>query len=120
MDSTLCVLKANASLSNFTVLHRLSNPQSLLPLQCCHFKVDVASKLGFIASGSEDANVRVFDLSSFQEQQLHGHIDVPVIGVAASADSKLLASGDTRGSVILWRPLAEKAPAGREVEARHA
>lgn len=122
MDATLCVLQANAALSNLTVLRRLPVAQRLLPLRCCHVaasSVGAASPresegtgvckgaappgiAGFAVSGSEDGAVRIFDLESFVESRLQAHA-VPVVDVATSGDATLLASGDVHGRVLLWR-----------------
>jgi len=108
MDSTVCILQGNASMTNFTVLKRLPNPHKLLPLRCCHVPGYQESQGpagpggGFIASGSEDGNIHVFDLDGFTEQSMKGHT-VPVVDVAVTNGSGLLASGDVHGRIILWR-----------------
>jgi len=105
MDGTVCILQSNANLTNFTVLRRLPNPHRLLPLRCCHVASSVGNvtgEAGFIASGSEDGNIRVFELDSLTEQKLIAH-DVPVVDVAVAPGGGLLASGDVHGRIILWR-----------------
>merc|ERR1711971_327830 len=108
MESTLCVLKANENLTNFTVLQRLRNPHKLLPLQCCHLPSlsGDPGDAGCVATASEDSNVRVFNLGTFKERSLQGHT-VPVVGVAVSADTGLLVSGDVKGVISLWRPAGD-------------
>ncbi|CAE7733561.1 CPK3, partial [Symbiodinium sp. CCMP2456] len=67
MDNTVCILQANKTITNFTVLKRFANPHRLLPLRSCHVPgcadtgEDVLSA-GFLATGAEDGFVRVFDL----------------------------------------------------------
>mmetsp|Transcript_111771 Transcript_111771/g.222182 ORF Transcript_111771/g.222182 Transcript_111771/m.222182 type:complete len:333 (-) Transcript_111771:120-1118(-) len=108
MDNTVCVLQGNAAMTNFTVLRRLANPHKLLPLRCCHVPGYQESQgvaqagTGFIASGSEDGMIHVFDLDGFTEQSMKGHT-VPVVDVAVANNSGLLASGDVHGRIILWR-----------------
>uniref|UniRef100_A0A7S4T555 Myosin motor domain-containing protein n=1 Tax=Alexandrium monilatum TaxID=311494 RepID=A0A7S4T555_9DINO len=107
MDSTICVLQANAQMTNFTVLKRLHNAHKLLPLRCCHVPAAGGSAgssggAGFIASACEDGSIHVIDLDGFEEMRLQGH-GAAVIDVAATENSGLLASGDVHGRVILWR-----------------
>lgn len=111
MDSTITVLQANRALTNFTVLKRLTNKHNLLPLRCCHvpgatddIKREDSAGIGFIASGSEDGAVNVFDLDGFAEQKLMEH-GCPVVDVAVSGlhGAGLMASGDIKGRIILWR-----------------
>merc|ERR1712054_310824 len=103
MDGMVCVLKANANLTNFTVLRRLPNPHKLFPLQCCYVpEEDSEDGSGYVVTASEDSAVRAFDLDSFEERQLQNH-NVPVVGLAASGGASLVASGDVRGLVSLWR-----------------
>lgn len=107
MDNTVCILQANKTITNFTVLKRFANPHRLLPLRSCHVPgcadtgEDVLSA-GFLATGAEDGFVRVFDLEGFTEQTLQGH-SVPVVDVAVSRGVGLLASGDVHGKINLWR-----------------
>merc|ERR1711862_826596 len=51
MDSTVCVLQANAALTNFTVLRRLTNTHKILPLRSSYL---TAGRTGYVVSGSED------------------------------------------------------------------
>jgi len=106
MDNHICILQANAQMTNFTVLKRIPNSHKLLPLRCCHIpgtanKSD-ALGAGFIASASEDGSVRVIDLDGFHQMKLSGH-SIAVVDVAATSSSGLLASGDVHGRIILWR-----------------
>jgi len=108
MDSTICILQANAAMTNFTVLKRIANTHKMLPLKCCHVpgiqegKGDGGPRAGFIVSGSEDGSLHVVDLDGFTEQKLTGHT-MPVVDVAVTSNSGLLASGDVHGRIILWR-----------------
>ena len=54
-----------------------------------------------LASGSDDRNVRLWDLESRVSEKLTGHTQ-GVLAVAFSPDGKLLASGDAEGEVFLW------------------
>jgi len=107
MDGTLCLLQANPQLTNFTVLKRVQNPHKLLPLRCCH--ISSPGGAGFCVTGSEDSAVRCIDLDKFTEFCLTPHT-VPVVDIAATGDSMLMASADVRGRIILWRRGCEKAP----------
>jgi len=103
MDSTVCVLQGNAGLTNFTVLRRIANPHKLLPLRSCHIpSANHGIGSGFVVSGSEDALVRAYDMDTFGECTLEAH-SVPVVDVALTPDSTLMASGDVRGKLVLWR-----------------
>jgi len=99
-DSTICVLQSNDSLTTFTVLRRIPNPHKMLPLRSCH--VPSPNSPGFVVSGGEDLPVRVFDMDAFTEHQLSAHT-APVVAAAVSSQNTLLASGDVRGRIILWR-----------------
>mmetsp|Transcript_36271 Transcript_36271/g.96405 ORF Transcript_36271/g.96405 Transcript_36271/m.96405 type:complete len:1978 (-) Transcript_36271:181-6114(-) len=99
-DSTVCVLQSNDLLTSFTVLRRIPNPHKMLPLRSCH--VPSPNSPGFVVSGGEDLPVRVFDMDAFTEHQLTAHT-APVVAAAVSSQNTLLASGDVRGRIILWR-----------------
>merc|ERR1712110_717060 len=94
----------NQLLTNFTVLRRLHNPQSMLPLRSTHVAASdgEGSSAGFLATGSEDCAVRVFDLDGFTQQCLTAH-NVPVVDVVVADGVGLMASGDVHGFINLWR-----------------
>jgi len=107
IDNTICILQANAQMTNFTVLKRVPNTHKMLPLRCCHVPVvdegdSNHSGPGYIASASEDGTIHVIDLEGFQEMRLRGH-NLPVVDVGVTHNSALLASGDVHGRIILWR-----------------
>jgi len=106
MDCTICLLQANPELTNFTVLKRIANSHKLLPIRCCH--VASVGAAGFCVTGSEDTSVRCIDLDTFSVHCLSAHI-VPVVDVATTGDSMLLASADVLGRIILWRRGCDKA-----------
>lgn len=100
MDSTVCVLQANAALTNFTVLRRLTNTHQVLPLRSSY--LTCPGRTGYVVSGSEDLMVYVYDLDSFAEYKMEAH-KAPVMDVCASQGASLMVSGDVKGNVILWR-----------------
>ena len=107
MDNTVCIMQANAQITNLTIQRRLANAHRLLPLRSSHVPGDYEEGrgAGFVASGAEDGMVRIFDLESFTEQALESRAVpmVPVVDVAVTKQCSLMASGDVHGRVFLWR-----------------
>ncbi|CAK9068494.1 unnamed protein product [Durusdinium trenchii] len=107
MDNTVCIMQANAQITNLTIQRRLSNAHRLLPLRSSHVSgcYDLGAGAGFVASGSEDGVVRIFDLESFTEESLESRTvpTVPVVDVAVTKSCGLMASGDVHGRIALWR-----------------
>jgi len=99
-DSTVCVMQANNNITNLTVLRRITNPHKILPIRNCY--VPVAAAAGFIVSGAEEPELNIYDMEYFGNYKLKAH-KVPVVGAAVTEDSTLLATGDVRGSIVLWR-----------------
>jgi len=107
MDNTVCIMQANAQITNLTIQRRLANAHRLLPLRSSHVPghYEEGRGAGFVASGAEDGMVRIFDLESFTEQALESRAVpmVPVVDVAVTKQCSLMASGDVHGRVFLWR-----------------
>jgi WD40 repeat protein len=103
MDSTLCVLQGNKDLTNFTVQKRIPNQHKMLPLRSCHIPYPGTS--GLVATGTEDGVMRAYNLDDFTEHRLEAH-GVPVVDLAVTpGESTIMASGDVRGKIFLWRRL---------------
>lgn len=61
---------------------------------------------GILASGGDDARVRLWDVAARRQlAALEGH-EGQVFALAWSPDGRLLASGDSFGAIRLWDPLA--------------
>lgn len=101
MESQVLVVQANAQLTNFTVLRRLTNTHQVLPLRSNH--LSAPGRSGYAISGSEDMSVWVYDLDTFAEFHLQGVHQHPVMDVACTQGATMMASCDVKGRVILWR-----------------
>eukprot|EP00746_Dinoflagellata_sp_MGD_P147503 gnl/MRDRNA2_/MRDRNA2_79839_c0_seq2.p1 gnl/MRDRNA2_/MRDRNA2_79839_c0~~gnl/MRDRNA2_/MRDRNA2_79839_c0_seq2.p1 ORF type:complete len:1840 (+),score=496.69 gnl/MRDRNA2_/MRDRNA2_79839_c0_seq2:156-5675(+) len=102
MDSTVCVLEMNATGTHMTVLHRTGNPHKLLPLRCCY--VPGGDGSGYVVAGAEDCRIHVTELSgSHDSADLENVVKAPVIDCDVTRDHTLLATGDAKCSVVLWR-----------------
>jgi len=106
MESQVVVLQANAALTNFTVLRRLTNTHQVLPLRSSH--LSAPGRTGYAISGSEDLSVWVYDLDTFAEFKLDNAHKAPVMDVCATQGATLMASCDVKGQVVLWRRGASK------------
>jgi WD40 repeat protein len=100
MDNTLYVLQSNANLTNFTVMKRMENTHSVLPLRSSH--IAAPGRTGYVVSGSEAFSVVGLDLDSLSEFKLDAHKS-PVMDVACCMGGTLMASADVKGNVIFWR-----------------
>ncbi|OEH75849.1 myosin f [Cyclospora cayetanensis] len=109
-DSNVAVVECvygmeNGSLSNLQVCRRLKMQHELLPLRNCFLPTGG----GWLVSGCEDMSVFCFPLREHASAKSGFHLSRhsnAVLAVAVNAQSTLLASADSGGTVILWRRLA--------------
>lgn len=105
-----CRYDESNTLSDLLVRQRVKVNQASLPIQNCFSRSDG----GYLVSGGEDDLVHIYNLEDEKHERLTQH-DSAVIAVAINVEDTVLASGDAKGSICLWRrvkPLNQDGPGG--------
>jgi len=93
-----CMCDGVGRIKYFTVRRRCHVSHTVLPLGNTYSP----NGDGFLISASEDNKTYVYNLSDYRLQHLSKR-KAPVMAVAVNPQTSVLATGDTDGTICLWR-----------------